>query len=262
MPRTSWALGPPSTSSSCAGPWWRPGTIGVVCYLTKFQLSRGFFFLLFIFGVPAAAARPPRAAPGHPRAAPPRPPQPGRHRRLPRPVDEVAAVLRRESWLGYTSSARSCRPRSSAEETPAASRSWAPPHAPPPPSPTPSADVVLFAGGALASAQQMRRAIWDLEDSLRPGHRRPERSPTSSSERLKVRPVGRPAADAPRGPARGARLPLGQAHLRLRRLASVLIAAVRPAAARAPRSPSSCTTADRCSSARPASAATVDRSAA
>ena len=40
-----------------------------------------------------------------------------------------------------------------------------------------------------------------------------------SSERLKVRPVGRPAAGARRGAARRARLPLGQAGLRRRRLA-------------------------------------------
>ena len=59
------------------------GATGVVCYLMKFQFSRGFFFLLIIVGVPALLRRPPRAAPGDARAAPPRVPgQPGRRRRL------------------------------------------------------------------------------------------------------------------------------------------------------------------------------------
>ena len=32
---------------------WVAGLLGVGCYLTKFPLSRGFYFLLFIVGVPA-----------------------------------------------------------------------------------------------------------------------------------------------------------------------------------------------------------------
>ena len=78
------------------------GTTGVVCYLMKFQFSRGFFFLLIIVSVPAlllgrvvlrrvthALRRRGRlvsrvvvaGAPDH--------------------VDEVARVLDRERWLGY-----------------------------------------------------------------------------------------------------------------------------------------------------------------
>lgn len=78
------------------------GTIGVVCYLAMFDLSRGFFVLLFTIGVPALLL--------------------GRFaRRLvlkrfrrqglfhapvvvagsPTHVDEVTRVLRRETWLGY-----------------------------------------------------------------------------------------------------------------------------------------------------------------
>ena len=78
------------------------GLVGVGCYLAKFQLSRGFFLLAFGLGVPALligrwllrtghAPRPPAGQAAAPRA----------DRRLAEHVDEIAAVLHREPWLGY-----------------------------------------------------------------------------------------------------------------------------------------------------------------
>ena len=96
------------------------GLVGIGCYLTGFPLSRGFFLLAFTIGTPLLLGWRFvfRRSIQHTR----------RHGHLrqgviiagnPRHVDEVAAVLRRESWLGYTvlgalttaRGARSWRPR-------------------------------------------------------------------------------------------------------------------------------------------------------
>ncbi len=77
--------------------------VGIGCYLTGFPLSRGFFLLAFTIGTPLLLGWRFvfRRSIQHTR----------RHGHLrqgviiagnPRHVDEVAAVLRRESWLGYT----------------------------------------------------------------------------------------------------------------------------------------------------------------
>ena len=79
------------------------GLVGIGCYLTGFPLSRGFFLLAFTIGTPLLLGWRFvfRRSIQHTR----------RHGHLrqgviiagnPRHVDEVAAVLRRESWLGYT----------------------------------------------------------------------------------------------------------------------------------------------------------------
>jgi len=142
------------------------GATGVVCYLAKFQFSRGFFFLLIILGMPALLL--------------------GRfvlrravyvlrrrgylvHRVVvagsPAQVDEVARVLARESWLGYhvigavlpAAEAVDCTPGgvpvlgSTARTTAIVADS--------------DCDIVLFAGGAVTSAQQMRRAAWELAET-------------------------------------------------------------------------------------------------
>ena len=142
------------------------GATGVVCYLAKFQFSRGFFFLLIILGMPALLL--------------------GRfvlrravyvlrrrgylvHRVVvagsPAQVDEVARVLARESWLGYhvigavlpAGEAVDCTPGgvpvlgSTARTTAIVADS--------------DCDIVLFAGGAVTSAQQMRRAAWELAET-------------------------------------------------------------------------------------------------
>ena len=142
------------------------GVIGVGCYLLRYPLSRGLFFLTFIIGIPLLLL--------------------GRHlvRRVihrlherggllqsvvlvgaPSQVDEVATVLRRERWLGYDivgaivpptdqlSTTRSGVPvLGSTSRTDVLAREWDP-------------DIILFVGGAVNSAQEMRRAAWSLESS-------------------------------------------------------------------------------------------------
>ena len=78
------------------------GALGITCFLTKYDLSRGFFILLFVIAVPSLLAL-----------------RLGRRRLMkrlrtkgmfqspvlvagsPGHIDEVVRVLRREKWLGY-----------------------------------------------------------------------------------------------------------------------------------------------------------------
>lgn len=142
------------------------GAIGVGCYLLRYPLSRGLFFLTFIIGVPLLLL--------------------GRHllRRVihrlherggllhsvvliggPTQVDEVAGVLRRERWLGYEIIGAIVPPSEELSTTPGGlpvlgstsrtdvlAREWDP-------------DIVMFVGGAVNSAREMRRAAWSLESS-------------------------------------------------------------------------------------------------
>jgi len=142
------------------------GVIGVGCYLLRYPLSRGLFFLTFLIGVPLVLL--------------------GRHltRRVihrihergglrqslvlvgaPAQVDEVATVLRREQWLGYDIVGAIVPPTDqisitrggvpvlgSTSRTDVLAREWDP-------------DIVLFVGGAVNSAREMRRAAWSLEAS-------------------------------------------------------------------------------------------------
>lgn len=142
------------------------GVIGVGCYLLRYPLSRGLFFLTFLVGVPLLLL--------------------GRHvlRRVihrvherggllhsvvlvgaPAQVDEVAGVLRRERWLGYeivgailppseelSVTAAGVPVLGSTSRTDVLAREWDP-------------DIVLFVGGAVNSAREMRRAAWSLESS-------------------------------------------------------------------------------------------------
>ena len=166
------------------------GAVGVGCYLAKFQLSRGFFVLAFVVGIPALllgrvllrwAIHEARrrgtllhrvviaGSPGH--------------------VDEIASVLRRESWLGYDvigaltpahyvdEVTHSGIPvlGNSDDATAVVLES--------------GADVIFFAGGALGSATQMQRIVWDLEHE--PVQVVVAPSVTDiSGERVRVRPVG------------------------------------------------------------------------
>ena len=142
------------------------GATGVVCYLAKFQFSRGFFFLLLMLGVPALLL--------------------GRvllrrvmhllrrrghlaHRVVVAgsagQVDEVARVLDRERWLGYHVIGAVVPAAEAADSTPggvpvlgSTARTAAIVA-------DSDCDIVLFAGGAVTSAQQMRRAAWELADT-------------------------------------------------------------------------------------------------
>lgn len=142
------------------------GSIGVLCYLLRFPLSRGLFFLTFVVGVPLLLL--------------------GRnivrrtvHRLHERQiltqkvllvggsqqVAEVAKVLRRERWLGYEivgaaipgdelsrETIGGVPILGSSERIKSLAHEWAP-------------DIVMFAGGAVNSAAEMRRAAWGLESS-------------------------------------------------------------------------------------------------
>ena len=139
------------------------GLVGICCFLAKYDLSRGFFVLLFAIGIPALLfgrlAR--RRSLKHMRAQ-------GLFQTSvlvagsPSHIDEVARVLRREKWLGYqvvggvTSAAM--------EETGAG---------------LPilgrvsdvvdlvtdsSIDTVIFAEGSFPDSQHFKRMAWELEE--------------------------------------------------------------------------------------------------
>lgn len=166
------------------------GLLGVGCYLAKFQLSRGFFLLTFCIGVPALLL-------GRfvLRRAVHRARRQGRlqYRVLiagdPSHVDEIAAVLSRESWLGYHVAGALLPAKDLREETAsgvpvigacehATSLITAA-----------DADIVFFAGGALTSAGQLRRIVWDLEKADVQVVVAPSVTDVSG-ERIRVRPVG------------------------------------------------------------------------
>jgi exopolysaccharide biosynthesis polyprenyl glycosylphosphotransferase len=164
--------------------------VGIGCYLLDFQLSRGFFVLAFGIGVPVLVlgrfllrrsihrARNLGAlqhrvviagAEGH--------------------VDEIAAVLGREKWLGYKvvgaltpepgdrSATHSGIPLLGASRSVAQVAIDA------------EADVVFLAGGAFNSSAEMRRLAWDLEHEEIAVVIAPSVTDVSS-ERISVRPVG------------------------------------------------------------------------
>ncbi|MCW2794740.1 sugar transferase [Nocardioides sp.] len=166
------------------------GLIGVACYLAKFSLSRGFFFLLFAIGIPglilgrALLRRAVHEARRHGNL---------RHTVViagsPSYVDEIAAVLRRESWLGYHVIGALTPPHhldaetqsgipvlGNADDATAVVRAA-------------GADVVFFAGGALGSMGEMRRIAWDLEHDDVQVVVAPSVADVSS-ERVRIRPVG------------------------------------------------------------------------
>jgi hypothetical protein len=165
------------------------GLLGISCFLTRFNLSRGFFLLAFGIGVPLLLLwrLALRRSIQHTR----------RHGHLregviiagnPRHIDDLAAVLRRESWLGYTVLGALTTEGYRLVETPAgipvlgtttdmaAAVDGA------------AADVVIFADGAFSSAHDLRRAMWELEDHSVRAIVVPNLADVSS-ERLKVRPV-------------------------------------------------------------------------
>ena len=163
--------------------------VGIGCYLTGFPLSRGFFLLVFTLGTPMLLLWrfAFRRSIQHTR----------RHGHLrqgviiagnPSHVDDVAAVLRRESWLGYTVLGALTTPGTELVETPAgipvlgstidmgAAIDGV------------SADIIIFADGAFSSSHELRRAMWDLEEHSVQAIVVPSLTDVSS-ERLKVRPV-------------------------------------------------------------------------
>ena len=174
----------------CSAAGLTAGAIGILSYLTKFNLSRGFFVLIFAIGLPLVllwrwyARRLVHRAHAHGHL-------------LTRVlisgsaghVDDVAAVLERETWLGY---------RIVGALTPESQPTPSTPQGVPVVGTTgqtaesviaEKADMVVFTEGAFPSAVDFRRIAWDLE-----GHHVqmavvPSLSDISSG-RMAMRPVG------------------------------------------------------------------------
>ncbi len=165
------------------------GTIGVACYLLRFPLSRGMFFLTFVVGVPLTLIG---------RYATRRAMHRLHERGVwlqqvllvggPAQVADVAQVLQRERWLGYSivgavvpaedrseSEIRGIPVLGSTERLDALAHEWRP-------------DIVLFAGGGVGSAVEMRRAAWGLESSGARIMLAPSLTDVAS-ERIQVRPA-------------------------------------------------------------------------
>ena len=165
------------------------GLSGVGCYLAKYDLSRGFFLLAFGAGIPTLLVgrlllrRAVQQARKHGSL---------RQRVLiagsRSHVDEIAAVLRRETWLGYevigaltpeydlaeetSSGVPVLRNTSDATQLVAAAR----------------ADVIFYAGGSVGASSQFRCSLWDLE--LHDVQVVVAPSVTDiSAERIRIRPV-------------------------------------------------------------------------
>ncbi|MEP9382535.1 sugar transferase [Nocardioides sp. KR10-350] len=167
------------------------GFLGVGCYLAKYSLSRGFFVLAFLVGIPAlllgrvALRRFLKHARTHGVL---------QERVLivggPRHVDDVAAVLRRERWLGYSIAGAVVPSSYSHAETPGGVPviGHADDLADLPQLAT-GADVLFVTGGTHHSSTELRRLAWDLEHD----HVQLVVAPSVtdvSSDRVRVRPVG------------------------------------------------------------------------
>lgn len=165
------------------------GTIGIASYLTKFDLARGFFVLLFLVGIPGlvlwrfAARRIVHQLHQRGRLIT-KVLISGQQSR----VDAVAGVLERESWLGYrivgvvlpspvtTPATERGLPILDTQDTGAAVRST-------------GADLVVFTEGAYPTSTDFRRIAWDLEGRHVQMAVVPSLSDISSG-RMTMRPVG------------------------------------------------------------------------
>jgi len=164
--------------------------VGIGCYLAKYPLSRGFFLFAFLVGVPALLLARYALRKAFQRAR-----QQGHFRRLVMIVgtaastDEIARVLRRETWLGYEVSGALTPGADARGETPSgvpivgntdevvrAAHDL-------------GANLVFFAGGGITSAVHMRRILWQLEDADIHVVMAPSMTDVAS-ERVKIRPVG------------------------------------------------------------------------
>ena len=180
--------------------------VGVMAFLLKFPLSRGFFLLLFAFGIPLLLLG---------RLVSRRVLQRLRVRGhltervlllgTPGYISEIDAVLRREPWLGYqvvgclvpsdyaglVETSSGIPVLGFTDNVREAVDAF-------------DVDIVFFAGGAVGSSTELRRLAWDLEDH---SHVKIIVAPNVSdvsSERVRIRPVaglplmhlGRPRSQA------------------------------------------------------------------
>lgn len=166
------------------------GLVGVGCYLFNFELSRGFFFLAFAIGVPLLLTGRLLLRAGIHRAR-----RRGRllHRVLivgdSAHVDDIALVLRRESWLGYhVFGALLPEGDPATDETDTGIPVLGPVDAVTTIAKEGGADIVFLAQGAMGSAAGMRELAWELEGEDVQLVVAPTVTDVSS-ERVSIRPV-------------------------------------------------------------------------
>lgn len=163
---------------------------GVGCYLANFPLSRGFFLLAFALGVPALLTG---------RLVLRRAVQTARSRGVLQQrvliagsrshIDEIAAVLRRESWLGYQVVGALTPEYDLAEETATGVPVVGNTDEVTSLAVALRADVIFFAGGSVGASSQLRKALWDLERHSIQVVVAPSVTDISG-ERIRIRPVG------------------------------------------------------------------------
>ena len=166
------------------------GLAGVGCYLAKYPLSRGFFLLAFMIGIPAlllgrlALRRAVHRARIH-GALRQRVLISGSHQH----IDEIAAVLRREAWLGYEVIGALTPGHDVSEETSSGIPVLGNADEATDIAIAIKVDAIFFAGGAVAASSQFRSTIWDLERQKIQVIVAPSLTDISG-DRIKIRPVG------------------------------------------------------------------------
>lgn len=164
--------------------------VGVGCYLARYDLSRGYFALAVGVGIPLlvlvrlglrrALQEAHRAGLLRQRVV-----IAGR----PSHVDEIAAVLARESWLGYDVVGAATPLGHTSATTPSGIEVLGEADEVAAVALASEADIVFFAAGAFRTSDDMRRAAWALEQH----HTQVVVAPSVtdvSRERITVRPVG------------------------------------------------------------------------
>ncbi|MCW2849449.1 MAG: sugar transferase, partial [Marmoricola sp.] len=164
--------------------------VGISCFLLQVPLSRGFFVLAFMIGIPALVSGRLLLRRGIHRA---RIRGSLQHRVVIAGdvghVDEIASVLSREKWLGYHVVGAIVPTPGDRVSTPSgipllgSTRSIAALAV------AAQTDVVFLAGGAFTSSTEMRRLAWDLEHEEIAVVIAPSVSDVSR-ERMSMRPVG------------------------------------------------------------------------
>ncbi|WP_107766558.1 sugar transferase [Nocardioides terrigena] len=166
------------------------GLVGIFCYLIQYEFSRGLYLFSFLSGIPLlvlgrVVMRTLLKSARRRGALLQRVVLAG----LPSHVDEIAAVLRRESWLGYQVVGALTPPTDFREETASGIRVWGNTDDVAWAADTLKADTVFVVGGAFTSSAQTRQAVWDLEERDVSVVVAPSVTDVSS-ERVQIRPVG------------------------------------------------------------------------
>ena len=178
---TSWSRGLPSSPLAA---------LGIGSYLTQFQLSRGFFTLLLVVGVPLTVAGRYVLRRGLHRAR-----SRGSLQQLiviagtESHVDDIAGVLARERWLGYHVVGAVIPQPGGQMETSGGTAILGEASGLVDVVRRNKADIVFLAGGAFDSAQGLRRVAWALEHEDIQIVVAPSLTDVAS-ERIHVRPVG------------------------------------------------------------------------